>query len=84
MSDKLKNDTLLFITSGYLVGQCEKCEQPSTGKFDGDDDRDEDEMYWISMKCVSCSNIQRFNIEPEVAAFEYEEPSQAFQNERRE
>ncbi len=61
------SEELMFV-SGHLNGTCEKCKEPTTGHFHSDEDRDEDDNYWIVMRCVGCSHKQWFNLDPNVLA----------------
>lgn len=64
-------DFELFITSGYLLGECYNCHQPTTGKFDSDENRIEDlhnDKYEVTLECVNCHEKQKWQVDPNIFA----------------
>lgn len=41
------------VSSAWVVGECSKCRQPTTGEFISDE-------YQFELKCVSCSHVDTY------------------------
>ena len=54
----------VYISSAWFVGACDRCKEPTTGRFDSDDNRSDADEYWAEMKCVNCGHVIQYGIEP--------------------
>jgi hypothetical protein len=68
----VKRSESLFVVNAYLNGTCSDCGEPTTGEFDSDDDRDDNDEYWVTLTCVNCYKKHVFSITPEVRTFQHE------------
>ena len=68
---KFHDRELMFI-KGNLVGVCDKCEQPTTGSFESDDDVTDEGTFWVKMECVNCYNKEELSIDPNIIGSRFE------------
>ena len=44
------------VSSAWLVGECSKCKEPSTGEYIADD-------YKFILRCVSCGHLDSYKVD---------------------